>query len=53
VVRGPGYTPFHSQERLIEPKDMLRMVQARESPLLDAEENMWLNEDIGSRMLLR
>jgi sarcosine oxidase/L-pipecolate oxidase len=47
VVLGQDYTPFHSQERLIKAEYLKRMVQARDPPLLDAEENLWLNEDIG------
>ena len=46
-VRGGNYVPFHPGERLITAEDLSHMVRSQNPPQLDAEKELWLNEDIG------
>ena len=46
-VRRGNYVPFHRGERLIKAEDVSHMVHSRNPPQLDAEKELWLNEDIG------
>lgn len=47
VIRGDNYSPFHSQERIIEAAELSCMVNSENLPQLDVEGKLWLNEDIG------
>lgn len=46
-VCGGKYVPFHPGERLITAEGLSYRVHSHDLPQLDAEKELWLNEDIG------